>query len=189
MIDQEGGAISRLGKIIDFSLFSQSFFGRSFIKDKNYFYFQYKLYVDRVSFILKKIGVNINTVPVLDVLRSNSSKIIGTRSFSSNPEVVSQLGSLCIDLFEKNKIATVIKHIPGHGLAKSDSHFFLPSTNKKKEELKKIDFKPFKKCNSLFAMTAHVLFKKYDPINPATHSKIIIDNVIRKHIGFKGILI
>jgi len=99
------------------------------------------------------------------------------------------MGNLCINLYSKNKIATVIKHIPGHGLAKCDSHRKLPVINTKKNELIKKDFKPFKNCQSTFAMTAHVIYSIYDPINTATHSRIVINEIIRKHIGFRGILI
>ena len=99
------------------------------------------------------------------------------------------MGNLCINLYSKNKIATVIKHIPGHGLSKCDSHHKLPVINTKKNELIKKDFKPFKNCKSPFAMTAHVIYSIYDPINTATHSRIVINEIIRKHIGFRGILI
>jgi len=135
------------------------------------------------------VGININTVPVLDVRRKKSHNIIGTRSFSENPKDVSILGNFCIDLFKKNKIATVVKHIPGHGLAKCDSHFKTPIIKANKKELIKKDFKPFKESKSLFAMTAHAIYQKYDNLNTATHSKVIINNVIRNYINFRGLLI
>ena len=189
LIDQEGGKVSRLNKIIDFSIFSQGFFGNFYKNDKKTFYDYYKIYIDTVCEIIKKVGININTVPVLDVRRKNSHSIIGNRSFSSDASIVSKMGNLCINLYSKNKIATVIKHIPGHGLSKCDSHHKLPIINTKKNELIKKDFKPFKNCKSLFAMTAHVIYSIYDPINTATHSRIVINEIIRKHIGFRGILI
>jgi len=189
LIDQEGGKVSRLDKIIDLSLFSQEYFGKIYKKDKNVFINQYEIYIEAVCNILKKIGININTVPVMDVRRENSHDIIGSRSFSTEPKIVSRIGNFCINLYKKNKIGTVIKHIPGHGLTKSDSHYELPIVKAKKKELIKKDFKPFKKCSSFFAMTAHVVYSIYDPIYAATHSKIVIDDVIRKHIGFKGLLI
>ena len=114
------------------------------------------------------MGININTVPVLDVKRKNSHKVIGDRSFSENPEIVSELGKICIELHERNKIFTVIKHIPGHGLSKYDSHKTLPTIKSKKNELINKDFKPFKFCKSLFAMTAHVKYFEYDPIYIST---------------------
>ena len=189
LIDQEGGQVSRLNKIIDLSIFSQGFFGNFYKNDKKTFYNYYKIYIDTVSEIIKKVGININTVPVLDVRRKNSHNIIGNRSFSNDPSVVSKIGNLCINLYNKNKIATVIKHIPGHGLSKCDSHHKLPVVNNKKDVLIKKDFKPFKNCDSHFAMTAHVIYSIYDPVNTATHSRIVINEVIRKHIGFRGILI
>ena len=189
LIDQEGGRVSRLNKIIDLSIFSQGFFGNFYKNDRKTFYDYYKIYIDTVCEIIKKVGININTVPVLDVRRKNSHSIIGNRSFSSDASIVSKMGNLCINLYSKNKIATVIKHIPGHGLAKCDSHRKLPVINTKKNELIKKDFKPFKNCKSPFAMTAHVIYSIYDPINTATHSRIVINEIIRKHIGFRGILI
>ena len=189
LIDQEGGRVSRLNKIIDLSIFSQGFFGNFYKNDRKTFYDYYKIYIDTVCEIIKKVGININTVPVLDVRRKNSHSIIGNRSFSSDASIVSKMGNLCINLYSKNKIATVIKHIPGHGLSKCDSHHKLPVINTKKNELIKKDFIPFKNCKSLFAMTAHVIYSIYDPINTATHSRIVINEIIRKHIGFRGILI
>ena len=189
LIDQEGGRVSRLNKIIDLSIFSQGFFGNFYKNDRKTFYDYYKIYIDTVCEIIKKVGININTVPVLDVRRKNSHSIIGNRSFSSDASIVSKMGNLCINLYSKNKIATVIKHIPGHGLSKCDSHHKLPVINTKKNELIKKDFIPFKNCKSPFAMTAHVIYSIYDPINTATHSRIVINEIIRKHIGFRGILI
>ena len=81
-----------------------------------------------------------------------------------------------------------MKHIPGHGLAKVDSHKFTPVVNKKLNYLNKNDFFPFKKKQSYFATTAHVIYRSIDKLNTATHSKKII-NLIRKKIGFKNILI
>jgi beta-N-acetylhexosaminidase len=189
LIDQEGGRVSRLNKIIDLSIFSQGFFGNFYKNDRKTFYDYYKIYIDTVCEIIKKVGININTVPVLDVRRKNSHSIIGNRSFSNDASIVSKMGNLCINWYSKNKIATVIKHIPGHGLSKCDSHHKLPVINTKKNELIKKDFKPFKNCKSPFAMTAHVIYSIYDPINTATHSRIVINEIIRKHIGFRGILI
>ena len=189
LIDQEGGRVSRLNKIIDLSIFSQGFFGNFYKNDRKTFYDYYKIYIDTVCEIIKKVGININTVPVLDVRRKNSHSIIGNRSFSNDASIVSKMGNLCINWYRKNKIATVIKHIPGHGLSKCDSHHKLPVINTKKNELIKKDFIPFKNCKSPFAMTAHVIYSIYDPINTATHSRIVINEIIRKHIGFRGILI
>ena len=189
LIDQEGGRVSRLNKIIDLTLFSQRFFGNLYKKDKNIFYIKFKIYIDAVCNIMNEVGININTVPVLDVLRKKSHNIVGDRSFSSNPDIVSKLGSISIDLHNSSRIGTVMKHIPGHGLSKFDSHQKLQSINADKKKLINSDFKPFKTCKPFFAMTAHIIYKTYDPLYTATHSKKIIKSVIRDIIGFKGILI
>ena len=141
-----------------------------------------------MSYLLKEIGVNINTVPVLDVRRSKANNIIGDRSYSKSSKDISKIGDFCIQYFHQNGIGTVIKHIPGHGLAKVDSHFFTPVITQKKDYLLKRDFVPFKKKKSFFAMTAHIIFKNIDDKNTVTHSKKLI-KLIRNKIGFKNIII
>ncbi len=188
LIDQEGGRVNRLRNIISFDFFTSEFFGDKFVKDFKEFNLIYKLFIDKTSYLLKLMGININTSPVLDLRVKNSSNIIGDRSFSKNPKIVSKIGDYCIEHFHKNGIGTVIKHIPGHGLAKVDSHYYTPKINKKINYLIKKDFVPFKKKKAFFAMTAHIVFSKIDNQHTVTHSKILID-LIRKKIGFKNILI
>ncbi len=188
LIDQEGGRVNRLGKIISFDNLTSEYFGDLFESDIKKLNIIYKLFVDKTTYLLKLIGVNLNTVPVLDLKIKGSSKIIGNRSFSKNKNTVSKMGDMCIKFFHENSIGTIIKHIPGHGLAKVDSHNFTPIVNKSLKYLIKNDFYPFKNKGSYFAMTGHIIYKKIDKLNPATHSKKIIQ-LIRKKIGFKNILI
>ena len=188
MIDQEGGRVNRLEKFISLDSLTSEYFGQLFIKNKQQFNLIYKLYIDQTSNLLIKMGININTVPVLDLRYKGSSNIIGDRSYSKNPKIVSQIGDICIKSFKNNSIGTVIKHIPGHGLAKVDSHNFTPIINKSIKHLKKYDFSTFKKKNCFFAMTGHVIYKNLDQLNTATHSKKVI-RYIRNYIGFKNILI
>ncbi len=188
MIDQEGGRINRLHNIISFDTFTSEYFGKVFIRNRREFNISYKLFIDKISFLLTNLGININTLPVLDLRYKGSSNIIGDRSFSRDPEIVSEIGNLCIKYFKNNSIGTVIKHIPGHGLAKLDSHHFTPSINKNLGYLKKNDFKSFKSKDSLFAMTAHVIFNKIDPHNTVTHSRKVI-RIIRRQINFKNLII
>ena len=184
LIDQEGGRINRLKNIISFGNLSSEFFGNKYIKNFKEFNFFYKLFIDKTSYLLKSIGVNINTVPVLDLRLKGSSNVIGDRSFSKDPKIVSKIGDYCIQYFHENGIGTVIKHVPGHGLAKVDSHHFTPKVNKKQSFLSKRDFIAFKKKKSFFAMTAHIIFSKIDKKNTVTHSKRLI-KLIRNKIGFK----
>ena len=188
LIDQEGGRVNRLSNIISFNNLTSEYFGKLYEKDKMKLNIIYKLFIDNTSHLLKLIGANINTLPVLDLRVKGASNIIGDRSFSKNVSTVSKMGDLCIELFKENSIGTVIKHIPGHGLAKVDSHNFTPIVNKSIKHLKKYDFSTFKKKNCFFAMTGHVIYKNLDQLNTATHSKKVI-RYIRNYIGFKNILI
>ena len=188
MIDQEGGRVSRLENIISFKNLTSDFFGKKYVKNKKDFDIYFKIFIDKTSYLLKELGININSVPVLDLRISGSSKIIGDRSFSRNPNIVSKIGDICIETYKENSIGTIIKHIPGHGLAKVDSHFSTPYINKTLKYLLKKDFKAFKNKNSFFAMTGHLIFNQIDKDNTVTHSRKMI-NIIRKKIGFKNLLI
>jgi len=148
LIDQEGGRVNRLKDIISFDNLTSEFFGNLYENDKMKFDIIYKLFVDKTCHLLKLIGANINTVPVLDIRVKGASNIIGDRSFSKNKKTISKIGDLCITLFHENAIGTVIKHIPGHGLAKVDSHNFTPIVKKSLKYLNKNDFYTFKKKNS-----------------------------------------
>ena len=187
LIDQEGGRVNRLKKIFNAEPLTSEFFGKLYLKDKKKFYNYYKIFIKQTSFLLKSIGVNINTMPILDLKLKGSSSIIGDRSFSKDPKIVSTIGDICINNFHSNNIGTVIKHIPGHGLAKVDSHKLTPTVNKNLKYLIKNDFSTFKKKSSLFAMTAHIIYTNIDKTNTATHSKKIIQ-LIRNNIKFKNII-
>ena len=188
MIDQEGGRVSRLENIISFKNLTSDFFGKKYVKNKKDFDIYFKIFIDKTSYLLKELGININSVPVLDLRISGSSKIIGDRSFSRDPNIVSKIGDICIKAYKENSIGTIIKHIPGHGLAKVDSHFSTPYINKSLQYLLKNDFKTFKNKNSFFAMTGHLIFNQIDKDNTVTHSRKMID-IIRKKVGFRNLLI
>ena len=188
MIDEEGESVSRLNNIINHNI-SANFFGSLYLKDKKFCLRILNHYIFSLSKFLKEIGININTIPVLDVLKNNTSRIIGKRSFSKNKNIVRELGRFTIKYLEKNKILGIIKHIPGHGSTNSDSHKKMPKVYLSKQKLDRIDFFPFKSSKARLAMTAHVLYNKFDSRNVATHSPKIIKDVIRKKLNFKGILI
>ena len=188
IIDQEGGRVSRLENIISFKNLTSDFFGKKYVKNKKDFDIYFKIFIDKTSYLLKELGININSVPVLDLRISGSSKIIGDRSFSRDPNIVSKIGDICIKAYKENSIGTIIKHIPGHGLSKVDSHISTPYINKSLNYLLKNDFKAFKNKNSFFAMTGHLIFNQIDKDNTVTHSRKMID-IIRKKVGYKNLLI
>ena len=188
LIDEEGENVTRLNNIIKHNI-SAKFYGDLFEKDRIFCSKILNHYIDSLSKILRDLGININTVPVLDVSRKYTNKVIGNRSYSKNSKIVNELGKLTIKYLHLNKIACVIKHIPGHGAAVSDSHKKMPKVSLSFKKLNNVDFFPFKKTKAKLAMTAHILYTKIDGKNVGTFSKKIIEGVVRKKIGFKGILI
>ena len=187
LIDEEGSTVSRLRNIFKHSI-DPYFFGNLYKYDEKIALNLYKYYLRSLCKNLKKIGININTIPVLDVLRNHTNKIIGKRSFSKKKEIVKKLGEITIKECHSQKIATVIKHIPGHGCSSIDSHLSMPKVNLEEKILNEIDFYPFKGSSAKLAMTAHILYSKIDSKNISTFSNKIIKRIIRKKIGFKGIL-
>ena len=187
LIDEEGSTVSRLRNIFKHNIDSY-FFGNLYKHDKKIAVNLYKHYLRSLCGNLKKIGININTIPVLDILRNHTNKIIGKRSFSGKKEIVKKLGEVTIKECHSQKIVTVIKHIPGHGCSSVDSHLSMPKVGLEKKVLNQIDFYPFKSSSAKLAMTAHILYSKIDSKNVSTFSSKIIKEIIRKKIGFKGIL-
>jgi beta-N-acetylhexosaminidase len=188
LLDQEGGRVNRLTNFLNNDLSTSEFFGNLYSKDRKIFNVKYNEFITETANHLKLIGVNLNTVPVLDLRLKGSSSIIGDRSFSHDPKVVSRIGDICIENFHKNKIGTIMKHIPGHGLAKVDSHKLTPTIKQNLKYLSKKDFIPFKNKRCLFGMTAHIVYSHIDKVYTATHSKKVID-IIRKKIKFQNILL
>jgi len=188
LLDQEGGRVNRLTNFLNNDLSTSEFFGNLYSKDRKIFNVKYNEFITETANHLKLIGVNLNTVPVLDLRLKGSSSIIGDRSFSHDPKVVSRIGDICIENFHKNKIGTIMKHIPGHGLAKVDSHKLTPTIKQNLKYLSKKDFIPFKNKKCLFGMTAHIVYSHIDKVYTATHSKKVID-IIRKKIKFQNILL
>ena len=188
LLDQEGGRVNRLTNFLNNDSSTSEFFGNLYSKDRKIFNVKYNEFITETANHLKLIGVNLNTVPVLDLRLKGSSSIIGDRSFSHDPKVVSRIGDICIENFHKNKIGTIMKHIPGHGLAKVDSHKLTPTIKQNLKYLSKKDFIPFKNKRCLFGMTAHIVYSHIDKVYTATHSKKVID-IIRKKIKFQNILL
>jgi len=187
LIDEEGSTVSRLKDIINHKI-DANLFGNLYKLNSKTAKKLYKNYIISLCKNLRRIGININTIPVLDVLRNNTNKIIGKRSFSEKKEIVRELGKVAIKECHSQKIIAVIKHIPGHGCSITDSHLKTPKVNLDKKILNRIDFYPFKSSPAKLAMTAHIVYKKIDPKNVATFSKIIIKKIIRQKIGFNGII-
>lgn len=187
LIDQEGGKVNRFRKIINLDRYSAKYFGDIY-NNKKIFYSKFNKFLKINSSILKYCGININTVPVLDLFNKNKKSVIGNRAFSQKYNVVIKLSKHLINFYKNSGIEIVTKHIPGHGCTNIDSHYHLPKVQFSLDYLKKNDFKTFKQVNSYLAMTAHILYEKLDPDKCATQSKKIINEIIRNYIKFRGIL-
>lgn len=134
-------------------------------------------------------GVNVSCAPVADLRFPGAHDIIGDRSYSTEPHVATELGRAVAEGLMDAGVLPVLKHIPGHGRALSDSHLDLPIVETPHDELARTDFVPFRGLNDLpMAMTAHVVYAAIDAQHCATLSGTVISQVIRREIGFDGLL-
>lgn len=139
-----------------------------------------------VSSDLKSCGINVNFAPVLDIMTDKTSDVLKGRCFS---EQVATLGKAMVDEYIKNGICPCIKHLPGHGKAATDPHLYLPIIEESLEELQ-TDFTPFKALKDApMGMVAHIVLTAVDKQNAITVSPLAIQNIIRKEIGFNGLLV
>lgn len=141
---------------------------------------------------LQAIGINIDFAPCVDVLTNPKNELIGDRALSSDPEVVGKLASAIVRGYIKSGVIPCAKHFPGHGNTIIDSHFDLPVEEVSLETLISRELVPFKKTFRArldLVMTAHILYKNIDPEWPATLSKRIIEDLLRKEAGYRNLVI
>jgi beta-N-acetylhexosaminidase len=190
-IDQEGGRVQRLGP-------SQGHW-RQYPAAQAYG----KLY-DRSAILalrvarnvgrlmaedLEEIGITSSCLPVLDVPQQGAHDVIGNRAYATRVEQIMALARAHTAGLMEGGVLPVMKHIPGHGRSTVDSHHDLPRVAARRVELEQIDFPPFVAFADLpMAMTAHVIFEAIDDKNPATLSRKVVRDVIRKTINFQGLL-
>lgn len=137
---------------------------------------------------LAECGVTSDALPLLDVRQPGANDIIGDRALGADPQRVAALGRAVLDGLARAGVGGIIKHMPGHGRALCDSHKDLPRVSAGAEELE-TDIAPFKALSdSPVAMTCHLLFQAWDADNPSTQSPYVIKEIIRKKIGFDGLL-
>jgi beta-N-acetylhexosaminidase len=135
------------------------------------------------------VGVTANCIPVLDLPQPGASTIINDRAYHTRPEPALMLARAHMAGFIDGGVMPVMKHIPGHGRAEVDSHLELPVIKAKREALEAHDFVPFAGlAECAMAMTAHVVLTAIDAKNPATQSRKVIRDIIRKQLAFNGLL-
>ena len=138
---------------------------------------------------LAQAGITVDCLPLLDVRQKGAHDVIGDRALGAEPLRVAALGRAVLDGLARGGVAGVVKHIPGHGRAMADSHKALPVVKASVAELA-TDIAPFHVlADAPIAMTAHIRYTAWDRENPATHSPFVIGQIIRREIGFSGLLL
>jgi beta-N-acetylhexosaminidase len=189
LIDQEGGRVQRLRPPLAPSYPPARRFGQLYELDREKGMRAAFLGARLIAHDLAALGITVDCMPVLDVLFPQTVDAIGDRAYADEPEAVAALARAACDGLLAGGVLPVIKHLPGHGRAEVDSHLELPRVRAPRSDLEALDMLPFRKLADLpLGMTCHLLFEDIDPDHPATQSKIIIEQVIRRQIGFDGVL-
>jgi beta-N-acetylhexosaminidase len=188
LIDQEGGRVQRMGPP-HWPVYPP---GRAYGKVAGGLSAQRemaRLGARLMAYDLASVGINVDCVPVLDVPAADGHEIIGDRAYAADADTIAILGRAAAEGMIAGGVLPVIKHIPGHGRAKADSHLELPVVNASFGELDAVDFASFKALSDMpMAMSAHVVYSAIDADRPGTLSPTVISGVIRGAIGFDGLL-
>ena len=143
---------------------------------------------EAIALILAEVGINVDCLPLLDVRVPETHAAIGDRALGSDPARVAALGRAMLDGLAAGGVVGVVKHMPGQGRAVVDSHYDLPHVHASEADLEQ-DLAPFRALkNAPMGMTAHVVYDAWDADRCATMSPIILNDVIRRKIGFDGLL-
>ncbi len=190
-IDQEGGRVARVKPPVSKRLYpSAAHFAE--IYDSNPIDAKQELRANYMELMseLKSFGIDSPCAPVCDLYFEWASDVIGDRSYGATPGKVITLAKSAIMGIEHAGGIPFIKHIPGHGRARVDSHYDLPIVDTPINELEDTDFRVFKELASekVYAMTAHIIYTNLDKSLPATISPPVI-KYVRDNIGFKGTLV
>jgi len=141
---------------------------------------------------LRAAGFNLDYAPVLDVDSNPQNPIIGDRAFAADPDRVAEVALAFLDGLQSEGVMGCGKHFPGHGDTHEDSHLTLPKVEKSLAELEACEFPPFARAIAAgipLLMTAHVVYSALDTDWPATLSEKILGDLLRKRMGFEGLII
>lgn len=189
LIDQEGGRVQRLGPPHWPKYPAGGTYGRLHANDPLVRREIARLGARLIAHDLRAVGITVDCLPVLDVPTPGAHDVIGDRAYGKTPEQVAVLGRAAAEGLLAGGVLPVVKHMPGHGRAGSDSHLALPVVDASREELERHDFAPFRTLTDMpLAMTAHVVYTALDPDNPATTSPKVMSEIVRGHIGYDGLV-
>jgi beta-N-acetylhexosaminidase len=188
LIDQEGGRVQRMGPPHWPAYPPGRAFGRA-AGDSLAQRELARLGARLIAHDLREVGITVDCLPVLDVPVEGAHDVIGDRAYATDPELVAVLGRAAAEGLLAGGVLPVIKHMPGHGRAGADSHHDLPVVRCTREELERHDFLPFRQLADMpLAMTAHVVYTALDPDRPATTSSLVMNDIIRDHLGYDGLV-
>jgi beta-N-acetylhexosaminidase len=190
LVDQEGGRVQRLKPPHWPDYPAGRVYGEVYARDPALGLEIARLGARLMAHDLYALGITVDCLPVLDLPQPGADRVIGDRAYGSDPEPVAALGRAAAEGLMAGGVLPVMKHVPGHGRAGVDSHHALPVVEASLAELETHDFVPFRLMADMpLAMTAHVVYTAVDPNNPATTSASVITRVIRRAIGFGGLLV
>jgi beta-N-acetylhexosaminidase len=139
---------------------------------------------------LRAVGFDWDYAPVTDVHSEPDNPVIGPRAWGTSPEQVALNVGAWLEGFRGSGVATCLKHAPGHGDTRTDSHLTLPVCDAGRDQLESREFAPFRAHpNADSLMTAHVVYPALDPDMPGTFSRRIVQGVLREELGFRGVVI
>lgn len=188
-IDQEGGRVRRLRPPLVADYPAAQIFGTLYARSPEDGLRAAWLGARLIGADLASIGVTGNCVPMVDVRQDYADDIIGDRAYGTEPDQVAAIGRAIAEATLESGVLPILKHIPGHGRARLDSHHALPVVEAPLDDLRRVDFAPFRALRDLpLAMTAHIVYSAVDAERPATQSPRLIEQVIRGEIGFCGAL-
>ena len=190
LIDQEGGRVQRLGPPEWRALPAMAAVGALAARDREAGIRAARLAGRLIAHDLAEVGIDATAAPCLDLRFPDTTPAIGDRSFGSDPELVGRLGRALLAGLAEGGVLGVIKHLPGHGRARLDSHHALPVVRASAAELARADLRPFALCaDAPLGMSAHLVYEALDPDRPATLSPRLVGETIRGAIGFRGLLL
>jgi beta-N-acetylhexosaminidase len=185
-IDEEGGDVTRLYQSTGSPYPGNALLGR--IDDVDHT----GLVARTVGWELRLAGCNLDLAPDVDINSNPDNPVIGVRSFGADPALVARHAAAWIRGLESTGTAASAKHFPGHGDTAQDSHLALPVVDLSLAELRRRELVPFVAAIAAGArtvMTSHIMVPQIDPFAPATFSRIILQDLLRRELGFTGVIV
>lgn len=191
LVDQEGGRVRRMRPPRWRDYLAPGVFRDAYAENPDGALEAFALSAELMAGDLFEIGIDVDCVPMLDVRQPDSdTQVIGDRALGDDADTVIRLGEAMVSGVERAGVTGVIKHLPGHGRSVVDSHTDLPRIDAGRDELRAVDFAPFRHfaASVPYGMTGHLLYTEIDAETPSTLSPTVIGEVIRGEIGFDGLL-